>query len=102
MDQTTLLLGESESGAQKGFHYWDGNELQAIRQGPWKLRLPGLKKLRKWPELDRGTQDVELYHLKRDLSESGNVADEYPEIVERLKAIAEKAKKSSVFQERKS
>lgn len=94
VDQSGLFLGKNEAGARNGFHYWDGNELQAVREGPWKLRLPGLKNLRKWPELDRGTQEAELYHLATDIGEAKNVAAENPEIVERLTAIAEQAKKS--------
>lgn len=94
VDQSALLLGKDEAGARKGFHYWDGNELQAVREGPWKLRLPGLKNLRKWPELDRGTQEAELYHLASDIGEAKNVAAENPEIVERLTALAEQAKES--------
>ncbi len=95
VDQSELLLGKNEAGARDGFHYWDGNELQAVREGPWKLRLPGLKNLRKWPELDRGTQEAELYHLEKDLGESKDVAADNPEMVERLMALAEEAKKKS-------
>lgn len=94
VDQTELLLGKSESGARNGFHYWDGNELQAVRDGDWKLRLAGLENLRKWPELDRGTEEVELYNLKSDLGEQNNVADKNPEVVKRLSKIAEEAKES--------
>lgn len=93
VDQRELLFGKSEKGARDGFLYYDGAELQAVRQGPWKLRLPGLKQLRKWPELDRGTQEVELYHLGRDLGEAKNVAAEEPAVVKRLMALAKRAKK---------
>ncbi len=94
VDQTDLFLGKNEAGTRDGFHYWDGNELQAVRDGDWKLRLAGLKNLRKWPELDRGTQDVELYNLKSDLGEENNVAEENPEVVAKLSKIAEEAKES--------
>lgn len=91
-NQVALWLGESESGNRDQFLYYDGNELQAVRKGPWKLRLPGLKSLRKWPELDRGSRETELYHLGRDIGESRNLADEEPEVVVRLLNIAEAAK----------
>jgi arylsulfatase A-like enzyme len=94
VDQTQLLLGKDDDGARDGFLYYNGNELQAVRQGPWKLRLPNLKDLRKWPELDRGTQEIELYHLERDLGETKNVAAENPEVVKRLMKVAEEAKES--------
>lgn len=91
-EQMKLWLGESEAGSRDQFLYYDGNELQAVRKGPWKLRLPGLKSLRKWPELDRGSQETELYHLGQDIGESENLAGEEPEVVARLMKIAEAAK----------
>jgi len=94
VDQSALFLGKDEAGSRDGFLYYEGDELQAVREGPWKLRLSGLEKLRNWPELDRGTEKTELYHLGRDLGESENVAAENPDVVERLTAIAEQAKES--------
>ena len=88
VNQRQLWLGENDDGNRDGFHYYVGNELQAVRQGDWKLRLPGLKNLRKWPELDRGTQDAELYNLAEDVGEKNNVAADHPEIVERLTSLA--------------
>ena len=90
-DQTGLLLGKTKEGARDHFFYYDEGELQAVRKGPWKLRLPGLKKLRKWPDLDRGTQEVELYHLEKDLAESNNVAAAHPGVVRELTAFAKEA-----------
>ena len=55
-----------------------------MRIGDWKLRLPGLKNLRNWPELDRGTQETELYNVVTDMSESKNVAAEQPERVNEM------------------
>lgn len=94
VDQTELLLGKSESGSRDGFHYWDGDELQAIRSGKWKLRLPGLKNLRNWPELDRGTQEAELYDLEADIGETRNLAADHPDVVQRLTEAAKKARGS--------
>lgn len=45
----------------------------AIRQGDWKLHLNR-----------RRDQKVELYDLSTDVSESNNIADQHPEVVERL------------------
>lgn len=94
VDQRQLLLGKDKDGARDQFLYYEGNELQAVRKGPWKLRLPNLKRLRNWSELDRGTQQTELYHLERDIGESKNVAADHAEVVVRLMAIAEAAKGS--------
>ena len=93
VDQRALWLGQSEKGARDGFRYYSNGELQAVRQGPWKLRLPGLKKFAKWnTELDLGTRETELYHLGRDLGETTNVAEKNPEVVDRLMKVVEAAK----------
>ena len=92
VDQRELLLGRNEVGARDGFLYFEGDELQAVRSGPWKLRLPDLKELRTWTENDHGTNKLELYQLDRDIGESSNVAAQNPDVVERLMAVAKKAK----------
>ena len=94
VDQTELWFGKSDQGARNEFLYYDGDELQAIRRGPWKLRLPGLKRFRNWTELDRGTQEAELYHLIDDLGESKNLANDNPDIVQQLLTAATRAKKN--------
>jgi len=91
-DQSALLRGEDEDGARDRFFYYEGGELQAVRVGPWKLRLPGLENFRNWTELDRGSSETELYHLGRDRGESRNLAAEEPEVVARLMKVAEEAK----------
>ena len=52
------------------FFYHQGNQLRAVRSGPWKLYI------------DKG--QPALYHLDIDIGESRNVAAEYPKIVARL------------------
>ncbi len=56
-------------------HYHAGGDSPygAVRAGNWKL-------IEFYEEMD-----TELYHLKRDLSESKNVADQHPEKVARLR-----------------
>ena len=91
-DQTELFLGKCDQGSRNHFRYYDGKELQAIRQGKWKLRLPNLKNFRKWSELDQGTQEVELYNLEADIGEKKNVAKANPKLVKDMLATAEKWK----------
>lgn len=92
VDQTELFLFDSQLSQRDGFRYYNDGELQAIRQGEWKLRLPDLKKIRKWPELDRGTQQAELYNLTSDIGETTNVAADHPDVVKRLTLLARQAK----------
>lgn len=96
VNQGELLLGQSESGRRDHFLYYDGSELQAVRVGPWKLRLSHLKQFRNWTELDRGSQELELYHLEKDIGESKNLAGENPDVVERLQQLAESAMEKTV------
>lgn len=91
IDQSKLWLGKNETGNRNQFLYYELHELQAIREGPWKLRLPGLKQIRNWPEFDRGTGEAELYNLEEDIGEERNVAEKWPKIVARLTATAREA-----------
>jgi arylsulfatase A len=54
----------------EAFFYYKGNNLEAVRSGRWKLR--------------RSKKTTELYDLEADISEKNNLADQQPEIVERL------------------
>ena len=70
-----LLAGQDQAESPyDAFYYFRGLELQAVRSGPWKLRL----------------KERELYHLADDIGESANVADRHPEVVQRLQGLAEK------------
>ena len=85
--------------------YYEVNELQAVvtGDGRWKLQLPhtyhtlggkpgghgGLPA----PYEDRKIKTAELYDLKDDISETTDVAALHPEIVKRLEAEAEKARR---------
>ena len=69
---------------------------QAVRVGDWKairlnLNLGAKSKV-------QGTREVELYNLASDPSETTNVADQNPEVVDKLRSIMEKQHiKSDLF-----
>ena len=88
MNQCELIDGRSEVGARDRFFYYEDDALQAVRVGPWKLRLPGLKRLRDWPELDRGSQDAQLFHLGHDIGESNDRSREESALAASLDAAA--------------
>ncbi len=48
-------------------------------------------KRKNWEPSD-GPQELQLYNLDTDISESENVATEHPEVVEKLMTLAERAK----------
>jgi arylsulfatase len=84
------------------FHYYNVNELQAVRSGRWKLILPHTyRTMDGQPPGKDGTpgkyrmvkiEKPELYDLIADVGESKNVAAENPEVVKRLLGYAERAR----------
>lgn len=70
----------------------------SIRQGKWKLELcPGSGG---WsdPKPDKAKKDglppVQLYDMEKDIAETTNLHDKYPEVVERLTGLLNKYKDS--------
>lgn len=59
---------------------------QAVRMGKWKgVRFGGTK------------EPVELYDLSVDIGEMNNVAEDHPDIVERMNAIMKEARENSEY-----
>jgi arylsulfatase A-like enzyme len=80
------------------FFYWD-RHLQAVRSGPWKLHFPHAYP-KPEPAGSAGRPgkyatrriELELFNLADDIRETYNVAAVHPEIVERLKALADRCR----------
>ena len=83
-DLSPVLLHNAAS-LRKEFYYWTNAELHAVRSGPWKLHV----KMREPVQYARQVvpEKPELYHVERDISEAHNIADQHPEIVERLLSL---------------
>jgi arylsulfatase A len=74
VDITSVLTGPEDSdGPRDHFYYYRGLKLEAVRSGPWKLHL------------EKG----QLYQLVEDIGEKHDVSSEHPEVVSRLRAMAE-------------
>ena len=73
-----LSLQPGAKSPHEAFYYFGRKRLEAVRNGPWKLWL-GRKK--------------RLYHLGRDVGETTDVAAEHPEVVERLLALVNRARR---------
>ncbi len=79
-------------------HEWDNSGIIAVRSGKWKLLYPDT-----FPTLDgkepgkdgvpvdyeTGSIDTALFNLEADISETNNLKDEHPEIVQELSKLAE-------------
>ncbi|MCP4707515.1 MAG: arylsulfatase, partial [Planctomycetes bacterium] len=83
------------------YFYYYGKQLRCVRQGDWKLHFPHTHRsyVGVEPGQDglngptaQGKTSLELYNLKNDVSETTDVADQYPDIVARLQTLAEKAR----------
>ena len=101
VDISTLLLGEVSASPRKEFvYYYDKNNLKAIRYENWKLVFDCISQTYSRPENigkdgfpgKYGTDTVKmaLYNLTNDPGEDRDVKDKYPDVVDKLKAIAEK------------
>jgi len=95
VDQSKCILRNSKS-ARKTYIYNPGSasvqsdilQGNAIREGDWKLISP--LKVARFLE-DAGSGEWELYNLKDDIGETKNLANQYPEKVERLKRLLSRA-----------
>jgi arylsulfatase A-like enzyme len=88
-DISPLLLGTSAKSPREAHYYFAGYNLQAVRQGPWKLAIsPQPETMGKGTEPDATSKGPRLYDLDEEIGERTNLADQHPEIVERLGALA--------------
>jgi arylsulfatase A-like enzyme len=94
-DITDLLLAKpgAASPHAEGFYYYFMSQLQAIRLGKWKLRLPLNPEIGGWTGQPKGATEARLYDLDTDIGEKQNVAAEHPEVVAQLTALADRARK---------
>ncbi|MDT8300264.1 MAG: arylsulfatase [Sedimentisphaerales bacterium] len=76
------LLGEQAVGRKQKKHqylYWEYGKQTAVRMGHWKAIQPAKNK------------PFELYDLNKDIGEQNNIADEYPDILTKMKVYARQA-----------
>jgi arylsulfatase A len=86
-----MVCEEGAESPHPAFYYYHIDQLQAIRSGRWKLHLPQKAK-RAFAREDRDGNPTMLFDLSSDLKESIDVSDKHPEVVERLMALAERAR----------
>jgi arylsulfatase A len=100
-DMSALLFEEKGKSPHEALYFWWDRELQAIRSGKWKLHFPHSYRTLK----DKAGADgkpglyvqakipLSLFDLSEDVGEKTNVAEKHPEVVKRLQALAEEARK---------
>ena len=100
LDISPLMKGAAEVSPREYFLYYYGkNSLEAVRDDRFKLIFPHKHATYLEPgnngfpgKVGQDEIDLSLYDLRRDPGERFDVKDMYPEVVERLSAIAEKAR----------
>ena len=94
-----VLTGETTKSPQEAyFFYYRVNELFGVRYGKWKLYFPHKYRTMNGQELGKDglpgkykiidLEEIELYDLSIDSSETKNVAASNPEIVTKIKILA--------------
>jgi arylsulfatase len=117
-----VLADAPEKQPRELFYYYAGDELQAVRSGPWKLHLPheyltsaqppgrngkpanfenlkpesmamsGLRGIASRHGYLVRTIEQTLYNLEADVGETTDVAAQHPDVVRRLLELAEQAR----------
>jgi arylsulfatase len=98
VDIWPILTEQSKAPSHEAFFfYFHQNELNAVRYKDWKLYYPhrynvvttpgsdGQRGEEQWPRLE----EIELYDLKSDPSETNNIASENGDIIKIINALAD-------------
>jgi len=93
-DISPLLLGkENATSPYEAFYYYRRRQLQAIRWGDWKWHLPLEKTHPNWttPKATGRGRPAKLYNLAKDLREKNNVLKDNPDVMKKMRKLAEQA-----------
>jgi arylsulfatase len=121
-DRWPLISGQAGAKPRETFYYYAGDELQAVRSGPWKLHLPheyltpaqppgkngkpaNFENLKPESMQISGLRGIAsrhgylvkkieqtLYNLDDDIGETTDVAHRHPDVVQRLMKLAEESR----------
>lgn len=94
-----ILEGEQNESPHKRLYYYNGTNLQAVREGDWKLHLPRTVKDQPfWNKKKNGKRvfvtlkQPRLYNLKDDVGEETDLSADYPVIVTHLQQVADEVR----------
>lgn len=81
-----LMAGAPNSvSPHEAFFFYRDERLQAVRSGKWKLHVFR-------PDREGGKATTLLYDLRADVGETTDVAADHPQVVARLRGLAERAR----------
>jgi arylsulfatase A-like enzyme len=85
LDASKLWMDQTDKSPRTEFlHYTSQGQLEGIRQGDWKLLVKNARQNRN-NQNTKPKPQIMLFDLSKDISEKENVAEQNPEIVERLR-----------------
>jgi arylsulfatase A-like enzyme len=94
-----LMAGEPDATSpHEAYYFYWGSDLHAVRSGKWKLHFPhSYRTMAGRPggtngiptKYSTGQIGLSLFDLSVDVGETTNVADEHPEVVQRLTRLAD-------------
>ena len=76
-----IITGESSTSPYGQFYYYRKSSLVAVRSGKWKFHI-----------MTPDEQPNVLYNLEEDLAETTDIAAQHPEVVARMKGLAQLAR----------
>jgi arylsulfatase A-like enzyme len=94
-----LMLSDDAKSPHKAYYFYNGNQLQAVRQGKWKLHFPhGYRTMAGKPggtggiptNYSQAKIELSLFNLHQDIGESKDLKAEFPDIVTRLSELGKK------------
>ena len=105
-----LFTDDRAKSPQEAYYLYYGNQLQAVRQGKWKLHFPhGYRTMAGRPGGKAGVPTnysqvkigLSLFDLDTDIGETTDVKDKHPKVLARLQALGQEMRKELGDQSRK-
>lgn len=93
-----LMRGDPEAKSpHEAYFFWYARELRAVRMGKWKLHFPHKHRTQVGPPgmdgvpAGQGTGFIglSLFDLEKDIGEKNNVLEKHPEVVAKIKKLAQ-------------
>ena len=93
-----LINGTSSKSPQEAYYFYYGKQLQAIRMGKWKLHFPhNYRTMAGKPggkggiptKYSQAKIGLALFDLDKDIGETTDVKDKYPEIANKMQKLGE-------------
>ena len=94
-----LMLKNEAKSPQKAYYFYYGNQLQAVRQGKWKLHFPhGYRTMAGKPggtdgiptKYSQAKIGLALFDLEKDIGELKDLKSQFPKVVEQLSVLGKK------------